>query len=197
MVDVFIAIILLVDFIISIWNSYAAGFSLGLLKISNGPGWFRAFAVLGLAVGVLGEAYVIAIVLSLLANASGLVSSESVLLLLAYNYLITGGLIIVLGIGITAESIFIAARGPARWPHRAYFYNVFASIWNVFFYIRNFGVAMNVIKSEEREGRGQGAVIVLAIVAVIIAVLLSYIAYHFGNAHASGEYRGRTKDEDL
>ena len=65
MVDIFIAIFLILDFVISIWNSYAAGFSLGLLKISKGPGWFRTFAVLGLAMGLLGEAYVIAIFLAL------------------------------------------------------------------------------------------------------------------------------------
>ena len=197
MVDIFIAIFLILDFVISIWNSYAAGFSLGLLKISKGPGWFRTFAVLGLAMGLLGEAYVIAIFLALITNAYDLISADAVALLLAYNYLIIGGLIIVLGIGMSAESVYVAAKRPGVWNVGTSVYNVFASVWNVFFYIRNFGVAMNIIKSEEREGRGQGVVLILAITAVIIAVLLSYIAYHFGRAYASGEYSGRVKEEEL
>ncbi len=190
LVDNFIAIFLVLDFIISIWNSYAAGFSVGLLKISNGPGSFMAFAALGLAMGLLGEAYVIAVFLALIVNVYGLVSPDAVAFLLAYNYLITGGLIIVLGVGMSAESVYVAAKRPGVWNVGTSVYNVFASVWNVFFYIRNFGVAMNIIKSEEREGRGQGVVLILAITAVIIAVLLSYIAYHFGRAYASGEYLG-------
>jgi hypothetical protein len=126
-----------------------------------------------------------------------LVGGDSVALLLAYNFVVTGGLITILGIGITAESVYLTITHPVGWGVWTSLYNIFASIWNVFSYIRNFGTAMRIIKTEEREGQGQGAVIVLAVVAVVTAILLSYIAFHFGRAHASGEYRGRVKDEDL
>jgi hypothetical protein len=131
------------------------------------------------------------------ANAYGLVGADSVDLLLAYNFLITGGLITILGIGVTAESIYVAIKRPGLWTVGGSIYNVFASIWNVFTYIENFGTAMNIIKTEGRQGRGQGAAIVLTITTVVIAVLLSYMAFHFGRAHASGEFRGRVKDEGL
>jgi len=61
-------------------------------------------------------------------------------------------------------------------------------IWNVFNYVRNFGVAMNLIKAEQKEGdSNQGAVLILAVVAVLIAGLLSHIAFHAGRSHALGE----------
>jgi len=197
MVDLLVIIVLLLDFVVSIWNSYAAGFSLGLLRISKGPGWIRGAALIALAAGIAGETYVIATFLALALNAYGLVGADSVALLLAYNLVVTGGLITILGIGITAEGVYLAITHPAGWGVWLSLYNVFASIWNVFSYIRNFGAAVRIIRTEEREGQGQGAVIVLAAVAVVTAVLLSYIAFHFGRAHASGEYRGRVRDEDL
>ena len=197
MVDALTVIILVVDFVISIWNSYAAGFTFGLQKISKGPGWIKAIAALALAMGLVGEAYVLTVVLALVASAYGFIGVDSLDLLLAYNFLITGGLLTILGIGVAAESIYVAMKRPGIWTVGATVYNVFASIWNVFTYIENFGTAMNIIKTEGRQGRGQGAVVVLAITAVAVAVLLSYIAFHFGRAHASGEFRGRVRDEDL
>jgi len=197
LVDALTVIILVVDFVISIWNSYAAGFTFGLQKISKGPGWIKAIAALALAMGLVGEAYVLTVVLALVASAYGFIGVDSLDLLLAYNFLITGGLLTILGIGVAAESIYVAMKRPGIWTVGATVYNVFASIWNVFTYIENFGSAMNIIKTEGRQGRGQGAVVVLAITAVAIAVLLSYIAFHFGRAHASGEFRGRVRDEDL
>jgi hypothetical protein len=196
LVDILTVVILVVDFVISIWNSYAAGFTIGLQRISKGPGYIKAIAGLALAMGLLGETYVLTVVLALVANAYGWVDVGSLNLLLAYNFLITGGLITVLGIGITAESLYVAYKRPGIWTIGGSVYNVFASIWNVFTYLRNFGTAMNIIKSEERQ-KGQGAVILLAITSVVIAVLLSYIAFHYGRAHASGQYTGRVKDEDL
>jgi len=196
MVDILLILILVLDFVISVWNSYAAGLSLGFVEVTDGPGWLEAFAVLGLAIGLLGGAYVLTIFLALVANAYGLIGVGAVNLLIASNFLVTGGLIIVLGIGMTAESIWVAASRPGEWTVEGSIYNVFASIWNVFDYIRNFGVAMNLIKSERR-GKGQAGVILLAVISVIVAVLLSYIAFHFGRAQATGEYRGKLSDEDL
>jgi len=196
MVDLLTAIILLVDFVISIWNSYAAGLMVGFQKVSKGPGWVRAIAGLALAMGLVGETYVLTVVLALVANAYGLLDTGSLDLLLAYNFLVTGGLVVILGIAVTAESIYVAIRRPGVWTIAGTIYNVFASIWNVFTYVENFGTAMNIIKSEGRS-RNQGAIIVLAITAVVIASLLSYIAFHFGRAHGSGQYTGKVRDEDL
>jgi len=197
MVDTLTVVILIIDFVISIWNSYAAGFTFGLQRISKGPSWIKAVAGLALAMGLVGQTYVLTVVLALVANAYGLLGVDSVNLLLAYNFVITGGLVTLLGIGVAAESIYVAIKRPGIWTVGVTVYNVFASIWNVFTYIENFGTAMSIIKTEGRQGRGQGAVVVLAITAVVIAVLLSYIAFHFGRAHASGEFRGRVRDEDL
>ncbi len=170
---------------------------LGLQRISKGPGWVKAIAGLALAMGLVGETYVLTVVLALVANAYGLVDVGSLNLLLAYNFLITGGLITILGVAVTAESIYVAIRRPGIWTIGGSIYNIFASIWNVFTYVEHFGAAMNIIKSEERQSKSQGTIIILAITAVVIAVLLSYIAFHFGRAHASGQFTGRVRDEDL
>ncbi len=55
MVDLLVIVILVVDFVISIWNSYAAGLGLGFLRNFGGPSWIRLTAVLALAMGLLGE----------------------------------------------------------------------------------------------------------------------------------------------
>jgi hypothetical protein len=187
-IDLLTAIILAINFVISIWNSYAAGFNIGMQRRAQGPWWLKIYPVLGLSIGIAGEAYVLTIVIAIIANANGLIGDSTVAVLLAYNFLVLGGLITILGIGITIQTVYITLKHPTFWGAAGSIYNVFASIWNVFNYVRNFGVAANLIKEEEKEGSSnQGAVVILAVIAVLVAVLLSYIAFHAGRSHALGE----------
>ena len=42
MVDLLSALIIVVDFVISIWNSYTSGFTYGMLKKNGGPSWMSS-----------------------------------------------------------------------------------------------------------------------------------------------------------
>ena len=192
MVDILTALIVVIDLVLSIWNSYTAGFSYGMLKKSSGPSWMYLSPILGLAMGLAGAVYVTAIVASVVAYVLGLVDVGAVNLLLTYNFLITGGLITVLGIGVTVQSIYIAVKRPGVWTVLGALYNTFASIWNVFVYIQNFGPAVSIINSERQNERksGLGTLIVLAVVVTVLGVFLSYIAFYAGRNHAEGTSRG-------
>lgn len=188
MVDIFSALILIVDLVLSIWNSYTAGFTYGMLRRNGGPGWMNISAGLGLALGLAGAVYVTAIAVSLVAYALGWVDSSTIDLLLIYNYLITGGLITALGIGATVQSIYIAVKRPGVWTVAGALYNTFASIWNVFVYIRNFGPAVSLVNWERQNDRNSNLVplIILAVVVTVLGVVLSYVAFHAGRNHAYG-----------
>jgi hypothetical protein len=194
LVDLLTALILVVDLILSIWNSYTAGFTFGMLRKKDGPSWMYVSPILGLAIGLVGAIYVTAIVASLVAYWFALVGMGTVNLLLTYNFLIAGGLITVLGIGVTVQSIYIAIKRPGVWTVAGALYNTFASIWNIFVYMRNFGPAVSLVNYERQNERKSsiGALIILAAVVTVIGVLLSYIAFHAGRNHANGAPVGMT-----
>jgi hypothetical protein len=198
LVDLLSAIILVVDLVFSIWNSYSAGLSYGMLKKNGGPGWLYLSVGLGLALGMAGAVYVTAIVISFAAYTFGWVDAGTVNLLLAYNFLVTGGLLLALGIGATAQSIYIAVKRPGVWTVAGALYNTFASIWNVFVYMSNFGPAVGLINYEKQNDRNSsaGTLIVLAIVVILLGVLLSYIAFAAGRNHANGAPIGRLRGID-
>jgi hypothetical protein len=196
-VDALNAILIAINFALSIWNSYAAGFNFGILRKSSGPFWLYAYSAIGLIIGVVGEAYVLSVVIGLVALNYGYVSADTIALLVGYEFLIFGGLIVILGIGITITSIYIAVKNPGPWTIGGSIWNVFASVWNVFTYVKNFGLAASLIKSEEREGSkaDEGSALVLAATAVLIAILISYVAFRAGRDHAIGD--DSISDENL
>ena len=68
LLDALAIIILVLDFVLSIWNSYASGFNLGMVQRSNGPRWLYVSSIVGLALGLVGEVYVLAIVIGVVAR---------------------------------------------------------------------------------------------------------------------------------
>jgi len=188
LVDLLSALIIVVDFVISIWNSYTSGFTYGMLKKNGGPSWMYLSVALGLALGLAGAIYVTAIVVSFAAYVLGWVDAGTVDLLLAYNFLVTGALLIVLGIGATVQSIYIAIKRPGFWTIAGALYNTFASIWNVFSYISNFGPATQIITYERRNERQSSIVqvVIIGIIAILLGVLLAYVAFWMGRNHGEG-----------
>jgi hypothetical protein len=182
LVDVLTGFILVADGVLSVWNSYTAGFTYENLKKNGGPSWMYISAILGLVLGLAGAVYVTTIVLSLLAYMFGLVDISAVDLLLTYNFLITAGLITALGIGVTVQSIYVATKRPGVWTVANALYNTFASVWNVFVYMKNFGPAMSIINYERRNDRkpNLGTLIILVVVVILLSVFLSYIAFNAG-----------------
>ncbi|HYB75750.1 MAG TPA: hypothetical protein VEC08_02215 [Nitrososphaerales archaeon] len=190
MADLLSIIILVIDLILSIWNSYSAGLSYGMLKRNGGPAWAYTSPVLGLAMGLAGAVYVTAIVVGFVGYLLGLLDFGTVDLLFAYNSLVTGALIVVLGIGVTIQSIYITVRHPSLWNVAGAIYNTFASIWNVFVYMKDFGPLESLINQERRSERSSdvGTLIVVAIIVILLGVLLSYVAFNAGRNHGQGRY---------
>ena len=186
MVDLLTAIILVVDFVISIWNSYTAGYNLGLAKRHEGPDWMFIYAAFGLLLGIVGTIYVLVIVIGLVAVSLGYIGPATIDVLLAYNFLVFGGLITLLGVGVTIQTWYVAIKTHNKWSIVASLWNTFASIWNVWSYISNFGLATSIIKSESKEENEGGLIIILAL-AVVIAAALSYLAYRAGSHKAQTE----------
>lgn len=190
MVDLLTAIILVFDLVLSVWNSYSAGLSYGMLKRNGGPGWAFLSPILGLSIGLAGGIYVTAFVVGLVGYGFGLVDLGSVDLLFAYNALITGALIVILGVGVTIQSIYITVRRPSFWNVSSAIYNTFASLWNVFVYMRDFGPLTSLINYERQSERKSNlaTLIVLAIIAVLLGVLLSYVSFNAGRNHGQERY---------
>jgi hypothetical protein len=186
---VLVILILALDFVLSIWNSYASGYNFKMLRRHNTDAstFMLIYCVLGLMIGVVGTIYVLAIVIGVVAFYMNYISFGVVDLLLAYNFIIFGGLITLLGVGITIQSWVIAIKTHNKWMIVASLWNTFASIWNVFNYISEFSAVTGIIKSESKDSDSTGIVVVIFIVAIIIAVLLSYVAFHAGSAKADNE----------
>lgn len=146
--------------------------------------------VLGLSLGLVGAVYVTSIVVGLIGYALGLVDSGTVDLLFAYNFLVTGALITALGIGVTIQSIYIAVRRPGFWTIAGALYNTFASIWNVFAYMRDFGPLESIINYERQSDRKSnlGTLIILIIIVVLLSVLLSLVSFNAGRNHGEGRH---------
>ncbi len=190
MVDVFAIIILVVNFVFSIWNSYSAGLSYGMLKRNGGPAWAYLSTILGLSLGLVGGVYVTSIVVGFIGFFFGFVDLGTVDLLFAYNFLVTGLLIVVLGIGVTIQSIYVAAKRPSFWSVGSALFNTIASIWNVFVYMKNFGPLESLINQERQSERDSnlGTLIILAIIVVVLGVLMAYVSFNAGMKHGQGQY---------
>ena len=190
MADLLSFVILVFDLVLSIWNSYSAGLSYGMLRRNGGPGWAYISPILGLSIGLAGAVYVTAIVVGFIGYLFSVVDLSTVDLLFAFNSLITGALIVVLGIGVTIQSIYVSVRHPSFWNVAGAIYNTFASIWNVFVYMRDFGPLESLINQERRSERRSdvGTLIVIAIIVVLMGVLLSSVAFNAGRNHGQGRY---------
>jgi len=178
MIGTIITILILVyDFAISIWNAYASGYDIGMLKKSGKGGFMKAAAYSGLGLAFVGMTYVLIVVLSFIAYALQYVSIGVVEYVLALDFLVFGLMIIGFGFMITIESIIVAAN-------RKSFGSIAVAIWNSFVegfdigsYVKNFKGTLQIIKSD-REGGGDAYIII--IIALLIAYLITHAAYKHG-----------------
>ncbi|MGC9099348.1 MAG: hypothetical protein ACP5HW_02250, partial [Candidatus Micrarchaeia archaeon] len=67
MIGIFAIIILAFDFAISIWNAYASGYNIGLIKKRRTSTFSKAAAYSGLGLAFVGITYVLVVVLSFVA----------------------------------------------------------------------------------------------------------------------------------
>jgi hypothetical protein len=173
-------LIIILDFAISVWNAYASGFNIGMLKKTRGkPSAFQevsSYAGLGLA--FIGMSYVLAIVLSFAGASFGYIDPGTVDFILAFDFLVFGILIIGLGIIITIQSIIIASQRKSIGNILGVVWNAFAGAWDIYAYASGFKQSVDILRREDRE-RETDALIVI-IVAVLISFFIVYAAYKHG-----------------
>ncbi len=173
--------ILVLDFIISVWNSYAAGYNISLLYKEDKVGltllvWISS--VVALILGFVGTTYVLSTVIGFILYSFSYIGGDILTALLAINFLVFGFLITVLGIIITIESVVMAIKRHNLSSILISIFNIGASIWNVFTYISNFGAVGDLLRGEDKDSKDY-AILIIA-VAAIISIIITYLAFHMG-----------------
>jgi len=182
------------DFVISIWDAYAGGYSLGILKKTGDKSKFkRASAISAVGLGLVGSVYVIATILGLVAAWLGYISFATLAFILSFNMLFLGILIIGFGLIITIQSIMLAAQRKSIWSILLAVYNSFALGFDIWVYISTFKESASIITRSTRRSQGNGMVII--VIAALIAFIIVHAAYKHGYkkgmAMASTQTAGR------
>ncbi len=180
-------LLLAVNFGISLWNAYAAGYNLTMLRYAETPlkSFFTFASYATLVLSFAGVSQVFATVLSLILLALGKISVDVVLYVSGYSFLVFGTLIVFSGIIITIESIVIATQKRDFWSILISIYNVIASIFNIYNYITTFRYASELIKSGDEREENNALLIVL--VSALFAFFVVYNFYKMGKKKAEEE----------
>ena len=174
--DIFLAIVIIFDFVVSLWNAYASGVTWTLLKNKPGQRFAKAAAIAGLGLAFAGMCYAILIIASFLALFVGILAVGDVLFIVSFDFLVFAAMIIGFGLVVTAQSIAIAYR-TRNWGAIAISaWNVFAEIWDITIYARGFSEAASVVK----DGRGKINLYAIIVAAVGVAFLITFAAYRQG-----------------
>ena len=172
----FLFAILALDFAISLWNAYASGLTLTLLRGQPRQGFAKAAAIAGLALAFVGMCYVLIIVFAYGALVLGYLAVGDFLFLVAFDFLVFGAMIIGLGLVVTAQSIAVAYR-QRRWGDIGVaIWNVFTEIWDISIYAEGFKDASRVVSSDRNK------INLYAVVAAAVGVgfIITYVAYRHG-----------------
>lgn len=188
-IDTVITVVILAfDFIISIWNGYASGYNIGLIRKGkangSGGGFSEIAAYSGLGLAFVGIVYVLVIVLSYVLYWLGYVGSSVVNYALAFNFLVFGLMIIGFGLMVTIQSIILAYRKRSIWSILIAIFNTVVIIFDVVSYASAFGESVQLLKGN-RQGSGNAYIIV--IVAILIGFFIIHAAYKQGLKKAASQ----------
>jgi hypothetical protein len=174
-------IFLIVDVLISLWNSYNAG------KISNyRKGLGRLFYTLG---GFLPMGYIATIILSFVLGYFGYISISTAIFLFSFSYLVFGLEIIIWGVIATYTSLVATVRGRDWRAGLITAYNAFATIFDAWEYISSF---FSNLKTARRAIDSSDFsiidVVLVLITGLAIGFILTYTAYKEGYKAARTRY---------
>jgi hypothetical protein len=187
---VLLFVIIAVDFVLSLWNAYASGVSLTLLKGQSGQTLAKVCAAAGLGLAFAGMSYAMLVIFSFVALAIGYLTVGEVLFVLAFDFLVFGAMIIGFGLVVTAQSIAIAYRRRSFGSIAISAWNVFAEVWDITIYAEGFKDAYGVMKGD----RGRINLYVVIIIALVVAFLITYVAYRHGVRSAERALAGTSSD---
>ena len=172
----FLVVVILLDFVISLWNAYAAGLTWTLLRNQPGQKFAKTSAIAALGLAFAGMAYATLIVLSYLALILNFLAIGDFVFLVSFDFLVFGAMIIGFGLVVTAQSVAIAYRERKFGAIAVAVWNVFAEIWDISIYAEGFRDAAGVV-SQDRNRINLYAVIAAA---VGVAFIITYVAYRHG-----------------
>ncbi|MGB9732720.1 MAG: hypothetical protein ACPLYE_02400, partial [Candidatus Micrarchaeales archaeon] len=176
MIGIFaIIIILAFDFAISIWNAYASGYNIGLIKKRPTSTFSKAAAYSGLGLAFVGITYVLVVVLSFVAYVLGYIDIGAVEYALAFNFIVFGLMIISFGFMITVQSIIIAAERRSIGSILRALWNIFAEVWDIANYVEGFKKSISIL-SRQRRGNARGNALVIVVVSLLIAYFITHAA---------------------
>jgi hypothetical protein len=178
-----LAAILVFDFVVSLWNAYSSGVIWGLLRHQPGHAFEKTCAIAGLGLAFAGMAYATTIVLSWLALLIGFIAVWDFLYLVSFDFLVFGAMIIGFGLLITVQSIAIAYRERNYGSIAIATWNTFSEIWDIATSVQGFQAAASTVKGD-RSGRAN--VTAILVVAVSIALLVTYFAFRAGLRKSEG-----------
>ncbi len=177
-------LMLVFTFALSIWNAYASGFNIGLVRKNNIQGFQKYAAYSGLGLAFAGMTYVLVIVLSIIGYFTGYVSLGTLNAALGLNFLVFGLLIIGFGLMVTIQSIQLAIQKKSFWSILIAMWNVFAMIFDIVSYASGFKEATSMFTGQNRNQQGSAVVIIL--IAALISFFIVHAAYRFGLNKALG-----------
>ena len=180
---VILALILVFDFVVSLWNAYASGVTWGLLRHQPGQRFSKACAIAGLGLAFAGMAYATTIVLAWVALLIGFLAPWDFVYLVSFDFLVFGAMIIGFGLLITVQSVTIAWRQRNFGAIAVAAWNTFAEVWDIATYLQGFQTAASVLKGGRQD---RGNVLAVLLVAVSIALLVTYFAFRAGLRKAQG-----------
>lgn len=181
-----VIIILLLDFFLSLWNAYASGYNSVALTHYKGKGkdLFNISNSFGVVIAFAGSTYVMAIFLSWILSSFHYISNNVVQLILTYNFLVFGGLLLFAGIVITIESIVVAYIRRDFMSVLASIWNVIVSAWNIYVYVSSFRYAIDIAKNLGSDEDNKNNAIIILLIAAVISLFLTYAFYKIGKKKA-------------
>ena len=179
------AIVLILNFFLSLWNGYTGGYTIGILKKQGGStlGKIGAYSIVGLAFA--GMAYVMSIVVMYFASTQGYASPEVISYVLGFNFIVFGFLGIGFGLIVTIRSIVIAAKNRDLMSMGFAVWNTIVGIMNIATYINGFENAKNAMNISSDRNRQDAYKYI--IIAVLIAFFFTYGVYKYGLSKAQTE----------
>ncbi len=179
--DILVFVILLFDFGISIWNAYASGYNIGMLrKQQNTSGFTVAAAWSGVGLAFAGITYVLLVVLSYVGAYLGYIDPNTAAAVLGFDELVFGLMIIGFGLMITIQSIIIAAKTKNIWSILIAAVNTIFEVLNIIMYIETFQQSVQMVKGIAGNRRDEQNFAILVILAVVIGYFITQAAYNRG-----------------
>lgn len=176
LVLLFLIVIIVIDFAISIWNGYASGRVFALLRGRPGNRFAKVAAASGLGLAFAGMAYVMLIIFGFLAWFIGYLGPGDVTWIISFDFLVFGAMIIGFGLVVTAQSIAIAYHQRNFGAIAISAWNVFAEVWDIAIYIEGFQAAYSGLGA----GRDRVNIAAVAAIAILVAFFIVYAAFRHG-----------------